>query len=372
MFTILKQDTQTRARTGEFALKRGTIKTPAFFPVATAGAVKGLSTFELEDAGTQGLLANAYHLFLRPGVEVVKLCGGLHKFMNWDKPILTDSGGYQIFSQADLRKVTDQGVDFQSHIDGARFFLTPEDVMRVQLELGADIVVPLDECCGFPIHEGAAAQAVKRTLLWAGRSKAYFQQNRPDERFLFGIIQGSVYPEQRLACLQGIQELDFDGLAIGGLSVGEPRDLRYNMLSLITENADPRYLRYFMGYGLPQDILEAVSLGVDLFDCVIPTRYARSGTVFTRAGKIVVRNSPYISDTGPLDQTCGCRVCRNYSRAYLRHLINAGEMLAAILLSHHNVFWYNALMVDIRKAIAEDRFAAFKKEFLGKYNTTDD
>ena len=371
MFKITKKDTATKARTGIFEARRNKIETPSFFPVATQAAVKGLSIFELNDIGIEGLLVNAYHLFLRPGIEVIKKCGGLHKFMGFDKTIITDSGGYQIFSLARLRKITDRGVEFRSHIDGNTFFLTPEDVIKAQLDLDSDVIVPLDECVKFPCTYECSEKSVKRTIEWAERSKEHFDKNGTKNNLFFGIVQGSIYPELRKMCLDGIMSLGLDGLCIGGLSVGEGEDLRYNMLSFIHDNTKEDYLRYFMGYGKPRDIIEAVSLGIDLFDCVVPTRFGRTGTAFTQDGEIVVRNSPCINDSRPLDSGCSCKVCFNFSRAYIRHLLNAKEMLGAQLIIYHNVFWYSNFMKLIRQAIKEDRFKEFKKDFLKKYKVND-
>ncbi|MDD5584684.1 MAG: tRNA guanosine(34) transglycosylase Tgt [Candidatus Omnitrophica bacterium] len=367
MFKVIKEDTTTRARLGIFETRHGKVKTPSFFPVATQAAVKGLSMRELEEIGIEGLLVNAYHVYVRPGLEVIKACGGLHKFMGFNKTIITDSGGYQIFSLENFRKVTDEGVTFQSHVDGKSIFLTPEDVVKIQQELGTDVIVPLDECVKYPASYDEAASAMTRTLKWATRSKAFFDRNVSKEFLFFAIVQGSTFPDLRRNCLDELLKLSIDGVCIGGLSVGEPKDLRYNMLSCVNEGLHKRYIRYFMGYGMPQDILEAVSLGTDLFDCVVPTRMARTGTVFTWQGKMVVRNSPYISDTKPLDETCSCYVCKNFSRAYLRHLVNVNEILGVQLLSFHNVFWYTQFMDKIREAIAADRFSQFKKEFLSSY-----
>ncbi|UCC95334.1 MAG: tRNA guanosine(34) transglycosylase Tgt [Candidatus Omnitrophota bacterium] len=367
MFSVTKADTCTKARTGVFETQHGAIQTPSFFPVATQGAVKGLCPKELDQIGVQGLLVNAYHIFLRPGVEIVKKCGGLHKFMGFGKTIITDSGGYQIFSLERLRKVSDEGVEFQSHIDGRSIFLSPEEVIGVQLGIGSDVVVPLDECCRFPTPKEYAHRATERTIEWARRSKDFFQKHKSSDVLFMGIIQGSTYSDLRKQCLEAIVNVGVDGLCIGGLSVGEPEDLRYNILSFIEGQAPQSYLRYFMGYGKPHDIVEAVSLGIDLFDCIIPTRFGRTGTVYTDEGKIVVRNSPYTEDSRPLDGNCPCYVCRNFSRAYLRHLINANEMLGPQLLTYHNIFWYKHLMEKIRTAIKEDRFAEFKKQFLSRF-----
>lgn len=367
MFEQKIKDQDTKARTGIFSTRRGDVLTPAFFPVATQGSVKALSSRQLSEIGAQGYLANAYHLYLRPGVEVVKKMGGLHKFMAMDKPILTDSGGYQIFSLAKLRRIKENGVEFQSHLDGSSVFLTPEGVIDIQIGLDSDIFVPLDECIGNPADYKKAAQAVETTLRWAKLSKEYFDKKGKLDNLLFGIIQGSTYKDLREKCLIGISKLGLDGLCIGGLSVGEESDLRYNILSCLTDLAESKYLRYFMGYGKPQDIIEAVSLGVDLFDCIIPTRYARTGTAFTYCGEVVLRNSPYISDSDPIDKECSCYSCRSYSRAYIRHLINSKEILGIQLLAYHNVFWYINFMKKIRKAIENNNFLQFKKDFLSKY-----
>jgi queuine tRNA-ribosyltransferase len=364
MFKVVKKDKETKARTGIFETSHNSLKTPAFFPVATQAAAKGLNVRELAEIGIDGLLVNAYHLYVRPGTEVVKHCGGLHKFMNFDKTIITDSGGYQIFSLEHLRKVTDEGVSFKSHVDGKSIFLTPEDVIQTQLDLKSDVVVPLDECVKYPVTYEDAVIACDRTVAWARKSKAFFDANNKGDQLFFAISQGSVHEDLRRKCLDGILGLGLDGLCIGGLSVGEEDNLRYNTLNFINSYAGEDKFRYFMGYGMPADILEAVSFGVDLFDCVLPTRFARTGTVFTKEGPIVVRNSPYIRDERPLDGECPCYTCKNFSRAYLRHLINVNEILAINLLAYHNVFWYKHFMDDIKKAIEEDNFFQFKKEFL--------
>ncbi|MDD5195228.1 MAG: tRNA guanosine(34) transglycosylase Tgt [Candidatus Omnitrophica bacterium] len=367
MFTLIKEDKETKARLGLFETYHGKLQTPSFFPVATQGAVKGLSPKELEEIGIDGLLVNAYHVHMRPGVSVIKACGGLHKFMGFPKTIITDSGGYQIFSLENFRKVTDSGVTFRSHIDGKEFFLSPESMVEIQQELGTDVVVPLDECVKYPSSYADAAVAAKRTIDWAAKAKSYYDKDTSGKFLFFAIIQGSVYPDLRKFCLEEVLKLNIDGACIGGLSVGEPKELRYNMLSLINSALDKNYIRYFMGYGLPEDILEAVSEGIDLFDCVVPTRLGRTGTVFTRGGKIVVRNAPYAKDNTPLDETCPCYVCRNFSRAYLRHLLNVNEVLSVQLLSYHNIFWYKQFMDKIREAITAERFSQFKKDFLSNY-----
>ena len=367
MFRIEQEGLDTDARVGVFTTKAGSFDTPSFFPVATQGAVKGLSPKELSEIGIDGLLVNAYHLYLRPGIKVIKECGGLHSFMGFDKTIITDSGGYQIFSLQGSRKVSDDGVQFQSHIDGKMCFLTPEDIIQIQIDLGSDIIVPLDECVSFLSDYCKVEKAVYRTIDWATKSKAYFNEHNDGKQLFFGIVQGGIYQDLREQCLKGLMKLELDGLCVGGLSVGEPSDLRYNTFSFIHKNVDKRYLRYFMGYGLPEDILEAVSLGADLFDCIIPTRYGRTGTAFTWSGKIIVRNAQYAKDKKPLDEQCSCYTCCNFSRAYLRHLINAGEMLGVQLLSFHNVFWYKNFMAEIRSAIKNNRFSKFKDGCLDKF-----
>ena len=367
MFKIIKADRKTKARLGSFKAGHGEFATPAFFPVATQAAAKGLTTAQLAEIDISGLLVNAYHLYLRPGIEVIKAAGGLHEFMGFDKTIITDSGGYQIFSLKRLRKVTDEGVQFQSHIDGKPIFLSPEDVIRAELDLGSDVVVPLDECVKFGASKLEAAKAVKRTSDWARKSKAYFDKNNRQNRLFFPIVQGATDNSLRKESLDACLELSADGICLGGLSVGEPADLRYNVLSFIADNLPPEYLRYFMGHGMPLEILEAVILGIDLFDCILPTRFGRTGTAFTEAGQIVVRNAPYIKDYRPLDENCSCYCCKNYSRAYLRHLINVGEMLGVQLISYHNVFWYTSFMKRIRKSIEEDKFLQFKKDFSAGY-----
>ncbi len=367
MFTIIKEDSNTKARLGRFDTRRGSLSTPSFFPVATQATVKGLSARDLEEIGIDGLLVNAYHLYLRPGTEIIKNAGGLHSFMGVDKTIITDSGGYQIFSLEGLRKVSDNGVEFQSHIDGSTFFLKPEDVIKIQLDLDSDVIVPLDECVKYPSSFEGVQRAVERTIDWARKSKDYFTRNAKNNNLFFGIVQGSVYPQLRKKCLDGLIPLGLDGLCIGGLSVGEEPDLRYNILSFIHDNVDAKYLRYFMGYGKPRDILEAVSLGVDLFDCVVPTRFARTGCAFTDEGKIVVRNASYAKDTRPLDPECQCYSCKNFTRSYIRHLVNVKEMLGIQLITYHNVFWYKNFMVRIREAIDAGSFSSFKEEFLNSF-----
>ncbi|MFA5411480.1 MAG: tRNA guanosine(34) transglycosylase Tgt [Candidatus Omnitrophota bacterium] len=364
-FNLVRQDKNSRARLGKLTTAHGEIDTPCFMPVGTQGTVKALSPAELEEAGAQIVLSNAYHLFLRPGREIIKKAGGLHHFMSWDKPILTDSGGYQVFSLALLRKITDQGAQFQSHIDGLKHFLTPEDVVAIQGDLGSDIIMPLDECVHYPCSKDHAEAAMQRTLAWAKRSKSALGENH---QLLFGIIQGATYEDLRRESALQTVDLDFDGYAIGGVSVGEPRNLRYNITELVAQSLPQNKPRYLMGVGLPQDIIQAVEQGIDMFDCVVPTRYGRNGTAFTSAGKLTIRNAPYSEDFKPLDEKCTCYACSHFSRAYLRHLFNSEEILGLRLVSLHNIHFYLDLMRKIREAIARDKFSEFKKEFLGSYN----
>lgn len=363
MFKLLHQDKGSKARLGKLTTAHGEIDTPCFMPVGTQGTVKALSGADLEGCGAQVILSNAYHLFLRPGMEAIKKAGGLHNFISWPKPILTDSGGYQIFSLALLRKVSDEGVEFQSHIDGMKHFFRPEDVVGIQQGLGSDIMMPLDECVHYPCSRDQAEIAMQRTVDWARRSKAVHgprstvhSKNAANGGLLFGIIQGATYEDLRKECAKLITDMDFDGYAIGGVSVGEPRNLIYNTVDMAAGFLPADKPRYLMGVGLPQDIIEAVAMGMDMFDCVVPTRYGRNGTAFTAGGKIVVRNSPYAQDFKPLDADCSCYCCRNFSRAYLRHLFNSEEILGLHLVSLHNVCFFLGLMRKIREAIARDEF----------------
>ena len=365
MYTLIHQDKNSKARLGRVTTAHGDFDTPAFMTVGTHATVKGLMLKDVQEAGAQIILANAYHVYLRPGMEIIKKAGGLHKFMSWDKPILTDSGGYQVFSLALFRKMHDQGVEFQSHIDGLKHFLTPEDVIKIQEGLGSDIIMPLDECIHYPCTRDQAKIAMERTIAWAKRSK---DAHKKDKQSLFGIIQGATYEDLRKDCASRMVDMDFDGYSIGGVSVGESSNLIYNILELVIGMIPEDKPRYAMGIGYPFDIVEAVDRGADMFDCVIPTRYGRNGTAFTSCGKVVIRNCAYAEDFGPLDATCGCYVCKNFSRAYLRHLFNAKEMLGLILLSLHNVYFFLDLMRQVRQAIKEDRFSQFKQIFLSDYN----
>lgn len=389
-FKLIHQDKYSPARLGKLKTAHGEIDTPVFMPVGTQGVVKTLSPLEIEQAGAQIMLSNAYHLFLRPGTELIKKAGGLHKFISWEKPILTDSGGYQVFSLAVLRKISDDGVEFQSHIDGKKHFLTPESVVQIQRDFGSDIMMPLDECVPYPCARGHAMIAMKRTIDWARRSKLVHSQSRHfgrdrlsivdrqknknhglltmDYGLLFGIIQGATYDDMRKDCANELVEIGFDGYAIGGVSVGEPQEIIYNVARIACDYLPRESARYLMGIGLPEDIVNAVEAGVDMFDCVAPTRYGRNGTAFTSKGKIVIRNSLFIEDFKPLDEDCGCYTCKNFSRAFLRHLFNTDEMLGLRLVSLHNINFYLELTRKIREAIKEDRFVEFKKSFIAAYS----
>ncbi|MBU3933890.1 MAG: tRNA guanosine(34) transglycosylase Tgt [Candidatus Omnitrophica bacterium] len=366
-FTVVHQDKDSQARTGLLKTAHGVVRTPVFMPVGTQATVKTLSAQELLDCKTQIVLSNAYHLYLRPGREIIKQAGGLHKFMGWSGPILTDSGGFQVFSLAVLRKITEKGVEFQSHIDGSRHFLAPEDIIGVQLDLGSDVLMPLDECVHYPAERDYAQESLKLTNIWARRSKeAFSQREDPDDgRLLFGIVQGGTYLDLRKQAANELLEVNFPGYAVGGISVGEPEGLKFEVLEHTLKFLPKEKPRYAMGIGPPADIFKAVGMGVDMFDCVMPTRHARNGTAFTKSGKIVLRNAPYANDYQPIEQGCQCFACRNnYTRAYIRHLVNAAEILGVRLVSLHNVYFYAMLMGKIREAIQQDKFLELKKEFL--------
>ncbi len=374
MYSLLK--TENNARRGELHTNRGVVQTPAFMNVATAGAIKGgVSAADLKNVGCQIMLSNTYHLHIRPGDETVKKCGGLHRLTTWDGPILTDSGGFQVFSLASLRSITEEGVTFQSHVDGRRIFMGPEESMRIQSNLGSTIAMAFDECVENPAEYSYAKESCKRTTRWLERCKKEMARlnslkttiNR--EQMLFGINQGCTYNDLRIEHMKEIADLGLDGYAIGGLAVGEPTEVMYDVIEHVEPFMPNDKIRYLMGVGTPLNILNAVERGVDLFDCVMPSRNARHGHLFTSKGIININNNKYETDMSPIDDECDCPVCRRYSRAYIRHLLKAGEMLAARLLVLHNLWFYNNLMADIRKALDEDRFSEFKKEkeqILGK------
>ncbi len=371
-FKLIHKDASSKARLGKLTTAHGQIDTPCFMPVGTHATVKGVSPRQLEECGAQIILANAYHVFLRPGIDLIKRSGGLHKFMSWSAPILTDSGGYQIFSLALLRKLTDEGVEFQSHIDGKKHFLRPEDVIDIQRALGSDIIMPLDECAHYPCTKDHARLAMERTLNWAVRAKDAFASSDAlsgnDPQILFGIVQGATYEDLRREAALRMVDLDFSGYAIGGVSVGEPSNLIYDAVRVVADILPSDKPRYVMGIGYPQDLIEAIGLGADMFDCVVPTRYGRNGTAFTSAGKVVIRNAVYAEDLAPLDVNCTCYTCQNFSRAYLRHLFNSEEMLGLILLSLHNIHFFIGLVDKARQAIGQDRFELFKRDFFRTYD----
>lgn len=361
---MLKTTNSCAARLGQITTAHRVFETPVFMPVGTQATVKTLTPDDLYAMEADIILANTYHLHLRPGEDLIAEAGGLHAFMSWKRGLLTDSGGFQVFSLQGLRKIDDNGVYFSSHIDGSRHYLTPEMVTEIQQILGADIVMCFDECAPYPCSYEEAARAVQRTSLWAARCKA--SHTRSDQA-LFGIIQGNIFADLRERSTRAITEMDFPGYALGGLSVGEPKPQMYAMLDAADRWLPQDKPRYLMGVGAPEDLLEAVKCGIDMFDCVLPTRLARHGTAFTREGKIVVRNAPYARDFTPIDPACDCYVCRNYTRAYIRHLIKAGEILAHRLLSFHNVFFLLKLMKDIRDAIKFDEFGRYYTNFLKNY-----
>ncbi len=374
MFKILHNDSGSKARTGILKTARGDIKTPVFMPVGTQATVKTISNEELLTAGSQIILSNTYHLFLRPGESIMKEAGGLHKFMSWPKPMLTDSGGFQIFSLPGYRKVKADGVEFKSHLDGMMHFLRPEDIVRIQSVLGSDIMMVLDECLPYPSEEEAVKRSLPITHDWAARClKEWKRRGRQDEygvaNQLFAIVQGGAYKEQRLASARHLVGLDFPGYAIGGLSVGEPSQVMYDVLSYTVPELPLNKPRYLMGVGLVPDLFEAVSLGVDMFDCVVPTRNGRNATVFSRTGKMLLRGATHarIFDS-PIDDKCPCYTCRTHSRAYLRHLFNADEYLAGRLASLHNLTFFIQLLDSMRQAIEQDRFTEFRREFMANYN----
>lgn len=353
-FTVLKKDSTSAARLGRLVTGHGEVETPAFMPVGTQGGVKAMSPRDLEEIGCQIILGNTYHMYLRPGVETVRELGGLHRFMGWDKPILTDSGGYQVFSLGALRKITEEGVEFQSHLDGSSHLLTPEKVVEIQQDLGSDIAMVLDECIPHPASREYARVSTLRTMRWAERSLG--ARGKPDMA-LFGIIQGGMYEDLRLECAREMTGLPFDGFATGGLGVGEGEAALHSIGEFTAGLLPEDRPRYLMGVGRPEDLILAVRAGYDLFDCVLPTRNARNGALFTSAGKMNIRRAEYASDSRPADESCGCYGCRNFSRAYLRHLHQAGEILAAHLMTLHNLAFYQALMGTLRRAIREDRLA---------------
>ncbi|HIG54581.1 MAG TPA: tRNA guanosine(34) transglycosylase Tgt [Candidatus Latescibacteria bacterium] len=371
-YELIAEDPETGARAGVLHTPHGKIETPIFMPVGTQATVKTLDQHDLIEAQVQIILGNAYHLYLRPGHELIDRMGGLHQFMNWSRPILTDSGGFQVFSLGDLNKISEEGVRFQSHLDGSSHLFTPESVMEIEHGLGADIIMAFDECTPYPCERDYAEKSMRMTLRWAERCIKRHQElsaqrtHRPPQA-LFGIVQGSIYPDLRRTCAQELIQMDLPGYAIGGLAVGEPRDSMFGMIRETTPllpNSKPRYL---MGVGLPNDLVEAVGAGVDMFDCVVPTRNARNGTVFTRNGRLRLKNAGHAEDPQPLESDCACKTCSHYSRAYLRHLFKTNEVLGMHLATFHNVFFFQRLMRDMRDAIISGHFAAWQADFFALY-----
>jgi len=364
-YELVKKCSKTGARAGRLHTPHGTFDTPIFMPVGTQATVKAMSPDELKDMGAGIILSNTYHLYLRPGHELVAEAGGLHKFMNWDRGILTDSGGFQVFSLGALRKITEEGVTFRSHIDGSKHFLSPEKATQVQMALGSDIIMAFDECVPFPAEHDYARKSTERTTRWAERCR---QTHTRADQALFGIVQGGMYKDLRSMSAKDLVSLDFPGYAVGGLSVGEPKPLMYEMLEHTVPLLPERKPRYLMGVGTPDCLVEGVMHGIDMFDCVFPTRVARNGTVMTNWGRLVVKNAEYARDFRPLDDKCSCYACRNFSRAYIRHLFKTDEIFGLRLTTIHNLHFLLNFMREMRTAILEERFLDFRQGFLAQYN----
>ncbi len=363
LYKVINSCSETGARLGLLETPHGPVETPVFMPVGTQGTVKAITVPELEDMNTGMILSNCYHLYLRPGIEIISRAGGLHKFIGWQGGILTDSGGFQIFSLGNMRKLEDDGVTFTSHIDGSTHYLTPERVTRLQNMLGSDIAMVLDHCPPYPASYEEVHQAVERTSRWAWRCR---QAHQHEEQALFAIVQGGVYPDLRKISAKELVGMDFPGYAVGGLSVGEPKDLMYSSLEATVPLLPASKPRYLMGVGSPDALLEGVKRGIDMFDCVLPTRIARNGRVMTANGYLTIRNAVYAADMSPLDEDCGCPVCRQYTRAYIRHLLNAGELLGMRLTTYHNLYFLAELMQEIRQALKQGQFARYYEEMQPK------
>jgi len=370
-FEVLKSDA-SGARRGRLTTPHGVVQTPFFLPVGTQASVKALTQEALEELDAEIILANTYHLYLRPGNELIRRLGGLHQFMSWPRAILTDSGGYQVFSLSELRKITEEGVRFRSHLDGSEHMLTPEKAAEIQLALGSDIAMVLDECIETPAPRELAEAALRRTTAWAGRARTYFQESakkngKPAQQWQFGIVQGATFPDLRRESARQLLALDFPGYAVGGLAVGEPHEVTCTMTAEVTAVLPEDRPRYLMGVGRPEQIADYVALGIDMMDCVLPTRAARHACLYTSEGRVLVKNSRYAEDQRPIDSNCSCTVCRRYTRAYLRHLFAAGEITAAILATHHNVHFYLDIMRQIREAIEFGNLANFSSEMHARY-----
>lgn len=364
-YELIKKDSRTKARRGRVNTPHGPIETPVFMPVGTAGTVKAMKPEEVRDMGAQIILGNTYHLYLRPGHEVVKAAGGLHKFMNWERAILTDSGGFQVFSLGAMRKISEEGVEFRSHIDGSKHMLSPEKSMEIQNALGSDIMMAFDECAPYPADRNYVKNSLERTTRWLKRCKEYHKNT--EQQSLFGIMQGGMYKDLRKQSAEEIVELDLPGYAIGGLSVGEPKEIMYEVMDACVDYLPADKPRYLMGVGSPDCLFEGVERGIDMFDCVLPTRIARHGMAMTSQGRVNIKNAKYERDFTPLDPNCDCYTCRNYSKAYLRHLFKSDEILSSMLMTTHNLHFLVNTMAGIRKAIEEDRFLEYKKEFYDSY-----
>ena len=365
IFECIKKDKKTKARRGRLHTPHGTVETPVFMPVGTSATVKAMRPEEVSGLGAEIILSNTYHLYLRPGADIVREAGGLHKFMNWNRPILTDSGGFQVFSLGVMRKITEEGASFRSHIDGSSHMISPEKSVKIQNALGSDIIMAFDECIPYPADYDYVKRSTERTSRWLERCKKAHRDT--SRQALFGIMQGGMYEDLRRQSARDIVDMDLPGYAIGGLSVGEPREEMYRVLDYAADLLPENKPRYVMGVGTPDHLFEGVERGIDMFDCVLPTRLARNGAAMTASGRISIKNAKYERDFTPLDHDCDCYTCRHYSRAYLRHLFKANEILSSMLLSHHNLYFLVHLMERIREAIEEDRFLEFKEEFYSNY-----
>lgn len=364
-FEVIKSSEKTKARLGRLSTPNGVIKTPVFMPVGTAATVKAMKPETVKSLGADIILSNTYHLYLRPGHLIVQEAGGLHKFMNWNGAILTDSGGFQVFSLGDMRKISEEGVEFRSHIDGSTHFFTPEKSIEVQNALGADIIMAFDECAPYPADYQYTKDSMERTLRWLKRCKDAHKNT--EKQALFGIMQGGMYNDLRIESAKRTVDLDLPGYAIGGLSVGEPKDLMYDVLDASVDYLPKDKARYLMGVGSPDCLIEGVIRGVDMFDCVLPTRIARNGQAMTKYGRVNIKNAKYEKDFSPLDPSCQCYTCKNYSRAYLRHLFKANEILSSMLLTEHNLYFLINMMEEIREAIEDDRLLEYRKNFYDNY-----
>lgn len=366
-YELIKKDKYTNARVGVIHTEHGVIPTPIFMPVGTLGTVKTMTVEDLKEMDAKIILGNTYHLYLKPGMEIMRQAGGLHKFMNWDRPILTDSGGFQVFSLSDMRKINENGVEFRSHIDGSKHFFTPEKSIEIQNDIHSDIMMSFDECVDARADYDYVKQSMERTIRWAKRGLDYHKEHSHKDQSLFGIVQGGLFKNLREKSVIETTAMDFDGFSIGGLSVGETKEEMIDILNFTTPLLPENKPRYNMGVGTPDYLFESYQAGIDMADCVLPTRMARHGTALTSEGRLVVKNASFKDDFTPLDHECDCYTCKNYSRAYLRHLVNVNEILGARLLSYHNLYFLLKLCENIRQAIMEDRFLEYKEEFYKKY-----